>query len=262
MTLRDDLADIRLEAALNSQRRIRAAFLAVLLSSSIVLLIGFDSLLSWNGGFPDPPSKLNSPGITEADKVGMTEAFKERIKHFFDRTFYTVPALGIPVSTDDIGFIAPLICFLTVFYYSSTVRTASFTMAELRKSVDQDNTIRIKTFAVLQGEMVLNSLAADEELESTKPPVVYRSLIFLPVFASLLAVFSDVRSYVQKDWADPNGRTVWENFNRSDAHKTIAFDSIGVVLALITAWQLVGSYRQLMATRKTVLSFKSGTSHQ
>jgi hypothetical protein len=184
------------------------------------------------------------------------EAYKEQIKHFFDRTLYSVPGVAVQLSSDDIGFVGPLVCFIASFYYAACVRVTRLSMSDVVRSIGTDPSLHEKAVTILQGEMVLNSVEAVEEAKGITPLRIYQLLIMLPAVAALAAVLTDAYSYAEGPWDNP-GVPLIVTMTWTARIKASFFDGIGLLLTLQTWISLKQSYRFVEEIRSSVLRLRS-----
>jgi hypothetical protein len=239
-----DILTLCLEAIDKSQQRCRTSFFSATIAAVVVFIVFFNITFSQSSGKPimpdDPPKDL----VFE-------ELKKEQVKHFFDRFFYSLPIVGVQVSTDDLALFAPLALLIFSLYFVSCLRSTSEQLEELYQSLknitSQDD--HAKLGVILKSEIVLN--APSSELPFNLPSFkwlpsnrllrtmnLYQFLIYLPVLASAAAMYADIYgTYLTGGALDLPGAIYFSGLSGMDKLKVVMFEIVGFALT-----GLVGIY--------------------
>src|SRR5580704_14821720 len=97
---KDELS-LRLEGITSAQQRSRTAFFSMTVAAIVVFIVFFNISFSLGNNTPTMPDPAPKDVVSE-------ELKKEQVKHYFDRFYYSLPIVGVQVSTDDLAFFAPV----------------------------------------------------------------------------------------------------------------------------------------------------------
>lgn len=244
-----DLMERKLTGLNEAQKRSRTAFFSSVLGSAIVLLLIWNLSFSWSRNLPDH----------DDDSWWAKEIFKEKVKPWNSRYFYTLPLLGINMTTDDIGMIGPFALLVLALYYASCETSTRRQVADVIKNFGSSHAEEI--YVAIKSGMVLNSIDEDHPFENVpvnKEPVryritkgsIYRILIFLPALASVAAIGEDVwGAYIEREL---HGHaviptTIFQIMPWQDKIVQIAFDIVGIgMTALVIRFTLEVSRDSLL----------------
>ena len=258
-----DILDLRLAAITSAQERSRTAFLSATVASLVVLIVFFNLMFSQVGTPQDQP-----------DRKGLVyeELKKQQVKHFYDRFYYSLPVVGVQVSTDDFSFFAPLGLLIFALYYLSCARSALNQLEGLRKSVEYvSDESQLETVAiVLNSQLVFNSPTSELPFETPIwQPVnralrtlnVYRLLIYLPALASAAAMYGDIfGTYFSGGALDPPGATFFLGLSRNDQVKVVASELVGLGFTIVVTLYCSAASIYSSRAREVIASLTTGRS--
>jgi hypothetical protein len=261
MIEKDELT-LRLEGIGAAQQRSRNAFLSATVASLVVLIVFFNLTFSQGSATPTMPDHPPTDVVFEALK-------KEQVKHFFDRFYYSLPLVGVQVSTDDLVLFAPLGMLIFSLYYVSCVRNSYKQIDDLRGSLDErsDRNDLIKVNIVLRSEIVLNEPSSELPftiplpawlfLDSLSKTInLYQLLIYLPALASVGALYADIHgTFFAGGPLDPAGTIYFNGLSAYDKFKVLSFEFVGASLTLVVILYCLAASRYANKTRSLVSSF-------
>jgi len=237
MIEKDELS-LRLDGITSAQQRSRAAFFLAAIAAVIVLIVSFNVTFSQSAGRPVLSHDFHNDVLSES-------LIKERVKHYFDHFYYSVPLLGVQVSTDDLALYAPLSLLIFAFYHLSCIRAVFAQLEDLSialSSVTDQQEIQ-KVAIILKSETVLNTLTSELPFRGRWSGVsrflstvnLYRLLIYLPAFASIAALYADIYgTYFSGGALDNPGAVYFAGLSYLEKTKTITAETIGLVATLVT----------------------------
>lgn len=204
------------EALQSAQKRARIAFFLSLSASCIVLLMILNLLEA---------RQLRNTELIKNDAPNRSEYLKEFSKHLADDSFYQLPALGIQITCDDVGFLGPLALFVFSFYSLTAFKACN------------GQALCAKRFANCE---LVSTLLKSEMVPGIGKPV-YWSLSFLPFTACILVVIYRVNSYFfyGAPISDPLHEVL--TTTRSMAHRLDVAGWVLIALVLICNIQVVRS---------------------
>ena len=248
------LVDLRLESIKAAQERTRTAFLGATIASAVICLIAFNSTLSFGRFLPDPPEK--------SEASWKEEIYKENLKAYYSRRTYTIPALGVTLSVDDIALIGPAALLIFSFYYVAASRSVKSQISDLVNHLPDETTDRQRVYVSLHSQMVLNALNLPEEQPQTTrigrlwyyitSDLLFRVLAFLPPFAGFFAVLADVTE-VFKDSPSNLGTSIFLTQSPVEQIRMVIFWLAGLLLTLLSLQFSIAIGRNNRDVRKLVL---------
>ncbi len=260
-----DVLSLRLEAITSSQDRSRTAFFSATVAAMVVLVVFFNITFSQGSGTPTMPDNAPHDLMSEALR-------KEQARHFFDRFYYSLPLVGVQVSTDDLSFLAPLALLVFSMYYVSCMRSTAMQLRELREYMTgvTDDEQREKVAVVLNSQVVINNPASELPFQPPKwLPVsrlcrtlnLYQLLIYLPGLASIGALYADLYgTYLVGGVFDPPGSTYFSGLSPQDRLKVVTFQLIGLSVTVVVVVYCGAAARYSSEARKIVARLTTGDS--
>jgi hypothetical protein len=237
-----DILSLRLECITLAQERSRTAFFAAVIAAAVVLIVFFNVTLSLTSHTPTKPDNAPHDLVYEALE-------KEQVKHFFDHFFYSLPVLGVQVSTDDLSLFGPLALLVFSLYYTSCLRSALVQLRDLRRFLGKarDGNALEQVAVTLKSQVVINrgtSTISPEHpawftfVDYFTAGNFYAYLIYLPVLASCAALYADIHgTYFTNAALDPSGTVFFRTLDNGEKAKVVMFEIVGVaVTAIVTVY--------------------------
>jgi hypothetical protein len=260
----NDILGLRVEAIASAQQRSRKAFFAATVASLVVLVVSFNITYSQGAS---PPGDLS-----ESDKVSLAkqEMKKEQAKRYFDRFYYSLPLVGVQISTDDLVFFAPLGLLIFFFYYVSCMRSTHAQLQELHQKFGGGSQVaadRERIMVVLNSEIVLNTPSSELPFKMRSPTFLlivkllktlnlYQLLIFLPAVASAAALYAEIHgTYFSPGALDSEGIPFFKTLSSPDKIKIVCFETLGVFVSALVVLYCAAASRYASGAREIVASF-------
>jgi hypothetical protein len=167
------------EALQSAQKRTRIGFFFSLAASCIVFLM----VLNLNEGrqfvkLSEGPLYLKPSPLSDTNQ----EYVRDYTRHIADNSFYQLPALGIQITCDDIGFLGPL-TLLVFSFYSVLAFKACYCH------------VKCAAKGPFEGSPLIGALLETEQPISKPLFSILRGFLFVPFVASLVVVWYGISAH-------------------------------------------------------------------
>ncbi|HEU4593595.1 MAG TPA: hypothetical protein VFS10_00400 [Pyrinomonadaceae bacterium] len=262
--------EVRLNGVKDATHRSRFIFIIMTIVTAAILITLWNSILSWDRGMAFE-QRSDNPVIAENQKTVTSEWIKNLV--------ISVGLLGIRVGTSDLAVLgsSSLIVIMVWFFFSQRRENRAIVglLRYCRDGLDEEKlgkeVCSLVYEGIVQSIVFIDMGGGDRPIrgliseETDAQPnlfirAILKGLVFLPPFAILMIVISDISSLLLpsylRDSKEELWRTLFNGKHNIEVAKIFIFDVFGLIACIYT-WFLCRKCREFSeATSETIKEFK------